>query len=150
MRELYDIAEEIRKCTNCKLCRDRMLAVPGEGNGKIMIVGFTPGPEEDRLGTPFVGFDDSLKSAGLTREDCFLTYCIKCYSEKKEFPLTCKKWLDKQISVIEPKLIVLLGEDVLNFVLGDYDFDNVNGTVIEGKYFVCSEDDFSKLKEFVY
>jgi uracil-DNA glycosylase len=140
MRELYDIAENIRKCTNCSRCRDRMLAIPGEGDGKIMIVGFSPGPEEDRLGMPFVNskLNELLESISLTRKDCFLTYCLKCYSEKKEFTLECKKWLDQQISVIQPKLIVVLGEGVLKFLFNKYEFEKVCGSMIEKKYFIVS------------
>jgi uracil-DNA glycosylase family 4 len=149
--ELYKLAEEIRRCTACPLWKGRTLAVPGEGNSqaKIMFVGEAPGAEEDRQGRPFVGragklLDEMLKVAGLKREEVFITNCVKCRPPGNRNPKTaelktCKKWLDKQIDIIKPALIVLLGRVAVKNLLGEARIKDHNGKVIEKKnqrYFV--------------
>ncbi len=154
MKQLYDLAEEIKRCTSCKLWKKRLLAVPGQGQGDIMLIGDFPGEEEDRQGTPFVGekLDKLLSLANLSMEEVFVTYCLKCYPISgfgAEELGKCRKWLDAQIEVINPKLIILFGETAMNqFVSGD--MVELHGQMVDGKYFVTSwetgVEDFKKLK----
>ena len=158
MKKLYDLAEGVRKCTSCPLWKKRFLAVPGEGRGKIMLVGDTPGPEEDRQGLPFIWaeFENLLKLAGLKREEVFVTYCVKCYSPEgfgaSELD-TCQKWLDAQREIIKPTLIIVFGEIALQQLTGKKGVTDLHGQMVEGKYFVTSwdsaEEDFKKLKSLV-
>ncbi len=147
-KKLYDIAEEIRKCTSCPLSRGRTLAVPGEGKigTRIMIVGEAPGAEEDRLGQPFVGragklLDELLETAGIDREEVFITNTVKCRPPKNRNPnsvelKSCKRWLDAQIDLIKPKLIIVLGRVALKNLTGMEKIKDLHGKLYEKKYFV--------------
>ena len=174
---LFSLAEEIRRCTACPLYKSRMLAVPGEGKGKIMFVGEAPGTEEDRQGLPFVDksgyfFDELLSIAGLSRDEVFVTGAVKCHPPKNRNPLskelkTCKGlWLDKQIDVIKPELIVVLGNIALKSLLGGGKVSELHGKIVKKdglKHFITyhpsagmrfpnvkkeMENDFKKLKKF--
>ncbi|PIN74057.1 uracil-DNA glycosylase [Candidatus Woesearchaeota archaeon CG10_big_fil_rev_8_21_14_0_10_45_16] len=144
---LFSLAEGIRKCTACPLWRSRTLAVPGEGAGKIMVVAEAPGVEEDRTGKLFMGrsgkfLDEMLKMAGLDRKNIFLTGSVKCHPPQNRKPVsrelkTCKElWLDKQMSMVEPELIVVLGGVALKSLLNKSKVDDLHGKLIDGKYFV--------------
>ena len=147
MRTLYGLAEGIRRCTACILWDGRTLAVPGEGGGKVMFIGDVPGVEENRMGRPFVGpsgdiFDSLLESVNLTRENTFVTNVCKCHPSHGRKPddeeiKTCKEeWLDLQISVLNPKLIVVMGELALKSIFGGGDISKLHGDVIDQKYFI--------------
>lgn len=128
---LSTIAREIRVCTRCDLREGRQRAVPGEGptGARIMLVGEAPGREEDSQGRPFVGrsgrlLDESLKKAGLRRDDLFITSVVKCRPPKNRVP---RKWewetciqahLRRQIDVIDPAIICLLGGVATKALLG--------------------------------
>ncbi len=148
---LYDLAEGIRKCTACGLCRSRLLAVPGEGSGKIMFIGEAPGTEENRQGLPFVGrsgkfLDEMLKIAGLNRKkDIFLTGGVKCHPPNNRTPTSeelkiCKElWLDKQVEVVKPRLIVILGRVALKSLIGQGTIKELHGRMVKKngqKYFI--------------
>ena len=147
MKTLYDLAEGIRRCTACPLWEGRTLAVPGEGEGKVMFIGDVPGAEENRMGRPFVGpseeiFEEMLEAVHLSREKCFVTHVCKCrLSHGRKLNMnelkTCKEeWLDSQIAVIKPKLIVLMGELALKLMFGGGDISKLHGDVIDKRYFV--------------
>src|SRR3989344_3139322 len=149
---LFDLAEGIRNCTACPLWKNRELAIPGEGSSKakIMFIGEAPGTEEDRHGLPFVGRSgkylvEMLTLANLHPEDVFTTSCVKCHPPKNRQPTskelsTCKElWLVKQIELINPEIIVLLGKVALKSLLGDKDLQKLHGKIVtkDGrKYFV--------------
>ncbi|ACZ41712.1 phage SPO1 DNA polymerase-related protein [Thermobaculum terrenum ATCC BAA-798] len=115
------IASEVRKCTKCPLSATRTNAVPGEGNpsAQIMFIGEGPGFNEDRQGRPFVGaagafLNELLQSVGLRREDVFITNVVKCRPPGNRDPLpeeiqACSCYLDRQIELIKPAVIVTLG-----------------------------------------
>src|SRR5690606_2983003 len=115
------IAAEVRGCTLCDLHLSRTKAVPGAGNNRadIMFIGEGPGFHEDRQGLPFVGrsgdyLNELLKMVGLTRNDVFITNVVKCRPPENRDPLpveiaTCKPYLDQQINLIDPLVIVTLG-----------------------------------------
>ncbi|MBR9683073.1 uracil-DNA glycosylase [Candidatus Woesearchaeota archaeon] len=156
---LFSLAEGIRKCVACPLWKGRTLAVPGDGDAKakIMLVGEAPGAEEDRQGSPFVGragkfLDKMLAIADLDREKVFITNVIKCRppenrDPKKEEVTACKKWLEKQIAVIDPKLIVVLGRIALKRLLDKDKIGELRGKTVEKKYF--SDGKFVSRKYFI-
>ena len=121
MSELESLAAEISRCTRCLLHRGRTKAVPGVGpsNAEIMFIGEAPGFHEDQQGLPFVGaagnfLDELLESIGLKREEVFIANVIKCRPPGNRDPLpeeieSCKSHLDRQIELIQPKLVVTLG-----------------------------------------
>jgi uracil-DNA glycosylase family 4 len=121
MTTLTELYEEIAICQRCDLAKGRTQTVPGEGseNAEIMFIGEAPGFHEDRQGRPFVGaagrfLEELLASIGLTREEVYICNVIKCRPPGNRDPLSdeidaCKPYLDKQIELIQPKLIVTLG-----------------------------------------
>lgn len=145
--DLFKLAEDVRRCTDCPLWKGRTLAVPGEGDpdAKIMIVGEGPGAEEDRLGRPFVGragkfLDKMLDVANLDRESVFITNVVKCRppenrDPKKEEINACKGWLEKQISIIDPQIVVVLGRIALKRLLDKDKIGELRGKTVEKKYF---------------
>lgn len=131
LRELGKLAEEIRVCRKCRLHKNRTNAVPGEGpvTAEIMICGQAPGRREDKEGRPFVGaagtfLTDLLESIELDRTTLFITSILKCFPPKNRPPRsdeleTCRPYLDKQIRIIQPKMIVALGNYALRTLLDD-------------------------------
>ncbi len=121
MTTLRDIAEQISNCQRCPLHYSRRHPVPGEGpsNAKIMFIGEAPGYHEDRQGRPFVGasghlLEELLNDVGIQRHDVFITNVVKCRPPGNRDPEpeeieACKPFLEQQIEIIRPKLIVTLG-----------------------------------------
>jgi len=119
--ELEKLAAEVAQCTKCLLHQGRTKTVPGEGpeDAEIMFIGEAPGFHEDQQGRPFVGsagtfLEELLESIDLTREDVFIANVIKCRPPGNRDPLpkeieACKPFLDRQIEIIQPKLVVTLG-----------------------------------------
>jgi uracil-DNA glycosylase family 4 len=119
--ELTDLYKQIVVCTNCELHRTRVKGVPGEGpeNARMMFIGEGPGHNENQQGRPFVGaagqfLEALLKSIGLKRSDVYICNVVKCRPPDNRDPLpaeisACKPYLDRQIALIKPKLIVTLG-----------------------------------------
>lgn len=120
MIELNQLSHEIAVCRACKLADGRTNTVPGEGcsQAEIMFIGEAPGEREDQLGRPFVGaagkfLDELLFSIGLKRSDVYIANIIKCRPPGNRDPLpdellACKPWLDRQIKLINPRMIVTL------------------------------------------
>jgi len=119
---LAELYEKIAACQDCEeLVRTRNKVVPGEGaeNAQIVFIGEAPGFHEDQQGLPFVGqagqfLDQLLSSIGLKRSDVYICNVIKCRPPGNRDPLpieinNCQKWLDQQIELISPKMIVTLG-----------------------------------------
>ena len=121
MDSLEEIAGLVRNCNDCPLGMGRTHAVPGEGpaDAEIMFIGEGPGLQEDRQGRPFVGpagqfLDGLLASIGMRREEVFIANMIKCRPPQNRDPQptemsACGKYLDRQIELIDPRLIVTLG-----------------------------------------
>lgn len=121
MSELEALAAEVVRCTRCLLHQGRTRAVPGEGpeDADILFIGEAPGFHEDQQGRPFVGaagkfLDELLDSIGLRRDEVFIANVIKCRPPGNRDPLpeeieACKPFLDRQIELIQPKLVVTLG-----------------------------------------
>jgi DNA polymerase len=152
MATLFSLAEEIRRCTACPLYKTATLAVPGDGakDAKIMVVGEAPGEEEDRQGLPFVGrsgkiLDGMLEIAGLDRKKVFITNVVKHRPPQNRAPKSSEitvctdMWLDKQIGILKPKLIIVLGGIALKALIRKGSVEKLHGEVIESdkqKYFV--------------
>ncbi len=142
-RLLEELYEEIRRCEDCELARYRTNVVPGEGppDARVMFIGEAPGYHEDRQGRPFVGAAGQfltrlLASIGLRREDVYICNVIKCRPPQNRDPLpkeirACAKWLDRQIEIIKPKVIVTLGRYSLNKFLPGASISKVHGTHAE-------------------
>ena len=121
MNNLEEIARRVHACTDCPLSNSRTNAVPGEGpaDAPIMFIGEGPGYQEDRQGRPFVGqagqfLEKLLASIGFTRQDVFIANMVKCRPPNNRDPLpaeiaACSKYLDRQIELLNPKLVVTLG-----------------------------------------
>ena len=121
MSELSKLAEEVAVCTKCILSKSRTKAVPGEGpdHAQILFVGEGPGFHEDKQGRPFVGaagqfLEELLAGIGMKREEVFITNIVKCRPPGNRDPMleeieACRSYLDRQIELINPRVIVTLG-----------------------------------------
>ena len=112
-------------CSNCALRSGASRVVPGDGNpeAQIMFIGEAPGKKEDEQGIPFVGaagkfLNEMLASINLKREDIYIANVAKCRPPENRDPLpeevaACWPWLEKQIEIINPKIIITLGRHSL-------------------------------------
>lgn len=138
---LAELADTIKSCTRCPLGSTRLNAVPGEGNvdADVMFVGEGPGFDEDRQGRPFVGragqlLDKMIVAMGLTREQVFIANIAKCHpmtdplhpekhgndrAPNAEEIACCRKYIEKQISIICPKYVVALGGVAAKALIAD-------------------------------
>lgn len=119
--ELEKLAQEVRACRKCDLGSVRRNAVPGEGSAttRLVFVGEAPGGDEDLQGRPFVGragqlLDRVIEACGLKRRDVFICNVLKCRPPENRDPrpeeiICCLPYLQKQIEIIEPEIIVALG-----------------------------------------
>lgn len=141
-KELDKIAEDIKFCKECKVNKSG-LPVPGEGSpdADIMFVGMAPGRQEAKTGRPFIGSAGKLLSKlldgiGLKREEVYITSPVKYFPEKllsKDDISHGREHIMKQIEVIGPKIIVLLGSVAIAAILDDKDVKVVkdHGKVID-------------------
>lgn len=128
--ELNQIRQQILACQNCPLAKTRNIAVPGEGDyqASVMFIGEAPGANENEKGIPFCGaagkfLDEMLNVIGLDRESVFITNMVKCRPpenrdpEDEEKSACTKNYLQKQIELIDPMLIICLGRHSLGYLL---------------------------------
>ncbi|MCX7975411.1 MAG: uracil-DNA glycosylase [Candidatus Aminicenantes bacterium] len=126
---LPQIEKAILNCQRCSLAQKRLKAVPGEGNwqAKLMFVGEAPGEEEDKQGRPFVGRAGQLltkiiEAMNFKREEVFITNVVKCRPPENRLPrqeeiVKCSPYLEAQIRLINPKVIVALGKVAADFFI---------------------------------
>lgn len=126
---LEEIVSAITVCTKCRLCQTRKNAVPGEGkrNAQLMFVGEAPGGQEDLQGSPFVGASGQLlaallESIGLRRDEVYITNIVKCRPPsnrppRKDETAACRGYLDRQIALIQPKVLCPLGNSAIRALL---------------------------------
>ncbi len=148
---LEKIASEVIGCPLCKLSRSRRNAVPGDGqlSSKIMFIGEAPGKNEDEQGKPFVGaagmiLNQALEKAGIKRAEVFITNVVKCRPPGNRVPENdersiCRQYLDRQISLIAPKIICILGSTAYSSILGGKSITKNRGKIMERnrqKYFL--------------
>jgi len=148
-KELDKIAKEIESCKECK--KDSIgVAVPGEGNpnADIVFIGEAPGKQEAKTGRPFIGRSGKLlrsliEQVGLKDEDVYITSPVKYLPERgtpsKQQIAHGKKYLDRQLDIINPKIIVLLGKVACLAVLNeDVPIAKMHGQILkrDGKQYV--------------
>jgi DNA polymerase len=121
MSELTDLYAQVRTCTRCLLAQSRTRAVPGEGpeDAAVMFIGEAPGFHEDKTGRPFVGaagnfLEELLSGIGMARQEVYIANVIKCRppGNREPSPIeikACQSYLDRQIELIQPKMVVTLG-----------------------------------------
>ncbi len=117
-------------CTECRLSEKRKTVVFGEGDPKasLMFIGEGPGAEEDRTGRPFVGqagqiLDGMIFAIGLERRDVYITNIVKCRPPGNRDPeddevTACAAYLDRQIELVQPKVLVALGKPASHRLTG--------------------------------
>ena len=139
MDTIKALEQAVAVCTDCRLCETRTHSVPGEGseNSDILFIGEGPGFHEDQQGRPFVGpsgklLDDLLGLIGLSRPDVYIANVVKCRPPNNRDPLpeeikACRKYLDQQIRLIDPKVIVTLGRFSLIRFLPQETISKVHG-----------------------
>jgi DNA polymerase len=147
-RELMDeLAAELRACRRCRLWAQARNAVSGEGDldASVILIGEAPGHHEDIMGRPFVGaagklLDELLASIGLTRAEVYITNVVKHRPPENRDPRpdeveACGRYLDRQISIVRPKLIVTLGRHASKYILsrGNIRFSGITKT--RGKFY---------------
>ena len=124
------LRQQVAACTLCSLHKSRTQTVFGVGNQSAdwMIVGEAPGAEEDRCGEPFVGragklLDEMLRAVGLQRDAVFIANILKCRPPNNRDPLaeeasSCRAYLERQIQLVAPKLILAVGRVAAQHLLG--------------------------------
>jgi uracil-DNA glycosylase family 4 len=144
-KDLAELQRGVAACTACGLSSTRTQTVFADGSGKarLMFVGEAPGAEEDARGVPFVGRAGQLltdiltKGMGLARADVYICNVLKCRPPENRDPteaekLTCTPWLDRQIELVDPEVIVPLGRHAANHVLGtELPMGKLRGQVFE-------------------
>jgi len=137
---LSRLYEEIASCQQCELAKYRTKVVPGEGaeDADILFIGEAPGWHEDQQGRPFVGpaglfLDELLASINLKREQVYIANVIKCRPQGNRDPLpseiqNCRKWLERQIEIIHPKMIVTLGRYSMAMFFSGKSISKIHGT----------------------
>jgi DNA polymerase len=145
-KEIVNVADAVKNCKKCDLWKTRTKPVIGDGSedADIMFIGEAPGYNEDKQGLPFVGkagkiLDDLLEEIGMHRQDVYIANILKCRPPKNRNPLKseidiCTDYLNKQIEIIQPKIIIPLGNFASSFVFEkfglSYDkISNVHGEI---------------------
>jgi DNA polymerase len=129
-KELFDaVVKQVLACTKCPLHRGRRNAVPGKGSidAAVVFIGEGPGETEDIKGEPFVGragqlLTKMLAGIDLAREEVYITNIVKCRPPNNRAPLpeesdACFPYLERQLALIEPKVICCLGGPAAQVVL---------------------------------
>jgi uracil-DNA glycosylase family 4 len=140
MSELSELYQQIEICQRCDLYRYATRAVPGEGpmDSAIMFIGEAPGYHEDQLGRPFVGaagqyLDSLLNSIGMKRGQVYITNVVKHRPPNNRDPLpgeiaACRPWLERQMEIIKPKMIVTLGRYSMAMFFPGKSVSKIHGT----------------------
>ncbi|MEM2048013.1 MAG: type-4 uracil-DNA glycosylase [Candidatus Jordarchaeales archaeon] len=148
---IRQINSEVVKCVRCRLWKHRKNAVPGDGdvNAKVMLIGEAPGRQEDLKGLPFVGaagkfLDELLRTARLSRDEVYITNVVKCRPPENRDPApdevaTCTGlYLIRQVQVIQPKYLVMLGRHSASYVLSKSGIEVEGITRVHGRVYEIS------------
>ncbi len=176
---LTDLYAEIARCQRCVLAHSRKLTVPGEGpaDAELMFIGEAPGYHENQQGRPFVGaagqfLEELLASIGMKREQVYIGNVIKCRPPQNRDPQAdeleaCRPYLDRQLQLIDPRLVVTLGRFSMAYFLGNQSISRVHGqaqwkngrlvlpifhpaaALHQAKYRAAIEQDFLKIPELL-
>ena len=140
MSSLSELYQQIALCQQCEIARLRTKVVPGEGaeDAEIMFIGEAPGYHEDQQGRPFVGqagmfLDQLLASINLNRRQVYIANVIKCRPTGNRDPLpgeisNCRPWLEEQIELIKPRMIVTLGRYSMAMFFPGKTISKIHGT----------------------
>ncbi|MCK9345209.1 MAG: uracil-DNA glycosylase [Candidatus Pacebacteria bacterium] len=143
----------LTECT-CELRKVATQGVPGFGNpdARIVFIGEAPGAKEDKEGRPFIGaagkfLSEMLESINMKREDIYITNIVKYRPPENRDPsadeiASCAKWLEEEINIIDPLLIVFLGRHSMNHFFPAEKISEAHGVLLNGKY-------FGKLRHFL-
>jgi DNA polymerase len=146
----------VENCKRCSLWKNRKKVAFGEGpeNANIFLIGLGPGRNENLQGRPFIGaagkfLNNLLALAGLSRKEVYITSVMKCYlldnKATKEQIETCRQYLDRQLEIIKPSIIIPLGSIALKYVSEKFnvEFDRINE--IHGRLF-SAESSWGEIK----
>jgi len=140
MSALTELYHDVTVCKRCDLYKFATRAVPGEGpeNSEIMFIGEGPGYNEDQQGRPFVGaagkfLDQLFASIGIKREQVYITNVVKHRPPNNREPLpaeisACSVWLNHQLELIHPKMIVTLGRHSMAKFFSNKSISKIHGT----------------------
>lgn len=155
--QLEKLNKEWIKTCPCGLSAGAIQAVPGEGSvdADIFFIGEAPGKKEDLEGRPFIGaagkfLDEMLGEIKLSRKDIYITNIVKYRPPNNRDPLPNEveaswPWLEAQIDLIKPKLIVLLGRHAMNRFFPDKQISEVHGKLLKKKFKNISTENFFAL-----
>ncbi len=155
MKDLAALASEAAGCRACDLWRDATQTVFGAGpaNAELMLVGEQPGDREDLAGLPFVGpagrvLDDALAAAGIDRDRIYVTNAVKHFKWRargkrrihdkpnRAEVAACRPWLDGELAIVQPRVLVLLGATAAQALLGSgFRVTKERGNAISGTGF---------------
>ena len=142
---MEEVATEVTACRKCGLWKKRKNPVPGEGDrsADVMFIGEAPGYWEDLKGEPFVGsageiLDEMLSKIGLSRDRVYIGNVLKCRPPENRDPSaseikTCVPYLDQQIRIIKPKIIVTLGRHSTSYILSKCGLEAGGITKLHGR-----------------
>lgn len=147
-QELMDeVVEEVRVCRKCRLWRHAKNPVPGEGSidAKLMLIGEAPGYQEDVNGRPFVGragklLDALLQGIGLGREEVYISNVVKHRPPENRDPMqdeieACTPYLESQIRIIQPEVIVTLGRHSTRYILSRVNVESKGISEVRGRIY---------------
>jgi uracil-DNA glycosylase family 4 len=148
---IKEINAEVKTCVKCGLWKQRRHAVPGDGDvdAEIMFVGEAPGRQENLKGLPFVGaagkiFDELLHNIELSREKVYITNVVKCRPPGnrdpalEEIAICTELYLARQVQVIRPRFLVMLGRHSAAFVLSKAGIGVGGVTEVHGRVYEIS------------
>jgi len=142
---IEEVATEVMACRKCPLWKKRKRPVPGEGdiNADVMFIGEAPGYWEDIKGKPFVGsageiLDELLSKIGLSRNKVYIANILKCRPPENRDPSAseieaCVPYLDQQLRIIKPKIIVTLGRHSTSYILSKCGLEAAGITELHGR-----------------
>ncbi|RLF40343.1 MAG: uracil-DNA glycosylase [Thermoplasmata archaeon] len=145
--EMQRIISRIKDCRKCDLWKSRLNPVPGEGSldAEILFIGEAPGYNEDKQGRPFVGragkiLDELLESIGIDRSKVYIANILKCRPPDNRDPdvdeiNACIEYLDRQIEIIQPKIISPLGRFACEYIFKKYGLKYDKISKMHGKIF---------------
>ncbi len=145
-----ELRKQLSACNDCDLCHSRTQVVCGcgESSARIFLIGEAPGGEEDKLGYPFVGkaghqLDQFLAATAINRDQLYITNIVKCRptTDGKRGPINrkpslfeialCCRWLEQELALIKPQLIVTLGAVPLGYFIGrDLRLSDYHGRIL--------------------
>jgi len=159
LNSLTGIFEAVESCEKCKLYkfRDKCVFAEGRDDAKTVLIGLSPGKEENSTGKLFIGpsgefLNGLLQLAEIGRGSLYITNIIKChaptYSIGRDEVAACSPYLDKQIEIIKPKAIIPLGSIATQYILEKYKLPKEKITEVHGRLFKVSVGDlFSPLRD---